>query len=131
MLGLLGTVWGLIEAFRQAEQKGFGQPEHFAGGIYEALVTTFAGMCVAIPVLIFYYYFRGKIDRLVSEMNDASERFVERFLPPHDDSTPPAAAAQSAPVPVITPPAPQPAATPTAPPGSPGSPGTPAPIPTG
>ena len=86
MLGLLGTVWGLIEAFRQAEQKGFGQPEHFAGGIYEALVTTFAGMCVAIPVLIFYYYFRGKIDRLVSEMNDASERFVEKFLPPHDSA---------------------------------------------
>ncbi len=79
MLGLLGTVWGMIEAFQVASSEGLGQAEMLAQGIYEALVTTFAGLCVAIPVLIFYYFFLGKIERIVAEMNDISVEFVEHY----------------------------------------------------
>ncbi len=114
MLGLLGTVWGLIEAFREAEDKGFGQAQAFAGGIYEALVTTFAGLCVAIPVLVAYYYFLSKIDKLVSDLNEVSESFVERFVPAHAIApapTPMPAAAPTPQTPPAAPPAPvQPAA---------------------
>jgi biopolymer transport protein ExbB len=81
MMGILGTVWGLIEAFRVATaHRGLGQPELLATGIYEALVTTLAGLMVAIPVLMFYYYFSGKIEQVVVDMNDASAEFVEHFL---------------------------------------------------
>lgn len=79
MLGLLGTVWGMIEAFQVAAVQGLGQAERLAGGIYAALVTTFAGLCVAIPLLIFYYYFTGKIEGIAGEMNDVCEEFVERY----------------------------------------------------
>lgn len=79
MLGLLGTVWGMIEAFQVASMQGLGQAQNLATGIYEALVTTFAGLSVAIPVLVFYYYFQGKIERIVSDMNDVSVQFVEHY----------------------------------------------------
>ena len=80
MLGLLGTVWGMIQAFQVASKAGLGRAENLATGIYEALVTTFGGLIVAIPVLIFYYYFLGKIDRMLHEMNDASMEFVDHYL---------------------------------------------------
>ncbi len=80
MLGLLGTVWGMIEAFQVASTKGLGSAEHLATGIYEALVTTFAGLCVAIPVLVAYFYFMGKIEHIVSKMNDMSVDFVEHSI---------------------------------------------------
>ncbi len=80
MLGLLGTVWGMIQAFQVAAAKGLGRAEALASGIYEALVTTFAGLCVAIPVLIFYYYFLDKIERIVSHMNDVSVEFLAHYI---------------------------------------------------
>ena len=80
MLGLLGTVWGMIQAFQVASLKGLGRAEALATGIYEALVTTFAGLCVAIPALIFYYHFLGKIERIVSQMNDVSVEFLEHYI---------------------------------------------------
>lgn len=80
MLGLLGTVWGMIEAFQEVQGGGLGKTDKLAGGIYIALVTTFAGLCVAIPLLVFYYYFLSKIDRIISDMNDTSEEFVEHYL---------------------------------------------------
>jgi len=80
MLGLLGTVWGMIEAFQVASVVGLGQAQAMAKGIYEALVTTLGGLSVAIPILIFYYYFQGKIERLVSAMNDASVEFLEHYI---------------------------------------------------
>ncbi len=79
MLGLLGTVWGMIQAFQVASQAGLGQAGMLATGIYEALVTTFAGLSIAIPTLIFYYYFQGKIDYIVHEMNETSVEFVEHY----------------------------------------------------
>jgi len=81
MMGLLGTVWGMIEAFRvTSSARGLGRPEMLAKGIYEALVATLAGLLVAIPVLIFYYYFVSKIERIVSEMNEISLAFVDHFI---------------------------------------------------
>ena len=80
LLGLLGTVSGMIKAFQVASVKGLGKATLLAQGIYEALVTTYAGLLVAIPVLVFYYYFLGKIDRIVSEMNDLSIEFVEHYM---------------------------------------------------
>jgi len=91
MLGLLGTVWGMIEAFQVAAEVGLGQAQAMAKGIYVALVTTFAGLCVAIPILIFYYYFQGKIERIVSEMNDASVDFLEHYTREEVVSAAPAA----------------------------------------
>ena len=92
MLGLLGTVWGMIQAFQVASLKGLGKAEHLAQGIYEALVTTFGGLIVAIPVLIFYYYFQGKIERIVSEMNDVSVDFVEHYMGPEAQGAAPSRA---------------------------------------
>jgi biopolymer transport protein ExbB len=93
MLGLLGTVWGMITAFQVASVQGLGKAEHLATGIYEALVTTFAGLLVAIPTVIFYYYFLSKIDALVHDMNELSIEFVEHTTDP-DQDRPPAQAAQ-------------------------------------
>jgi biopolymer transport protein ExbB len=82
MLGLLGTVWGMIEAFRVTSQaQGLGKPEQLAGGIYEALVTTLAGLMVAIPVVMFYYYFVQKIEGITGELNDAAMDFTDQFFP--------------------------------------------------
>ena len=80
MLGLLGTVWGMIQAFQVASAGGLGRAENLAKGIYEALVTTFGGLMVAIPALIFYYYFLGRIDDIVHEMNETSVDFVEHYM---------------------------------------------------
>jgi biopolymer transport protein ExbB len=82
LLGLLGTVWGMIVSFQVASHKGLGKAELLAGGIYEALVTTLGGLMVAIPVLVFYYHFLSRIDRIVAEMNDVSEQFLEQQVSP-------------------------------------------------
>ena len=70
LLGLLGTVTGMIKAFENIAQSGAGNPNLVASGIAEALTTTAAGLIVAIPTLAAYHFFRGKIDRLVYEMEE-------------------------------------------------------------
>lgn len=65
MLGLLGTVLGMMQSFNViAFQEGLGKPELLAGGIAKALVTTAAGLIVAIPSMGFYYYFRARIQKI-------------------------------------------------------------------
>jgi biopolymer transport protein ExbB len=81
MLGLLGTVWGMISAFRvTSSAQGLGKPELLARGIYEALVCTLAALMVAIPILMIYYYFVAKIERHVAELNERSLEFTDHFL---------------------------------------------------
>jgi len=80
MLGLLGTVWGMIQAFQVASKAGLGRADKLATGIYEALVTTFGGLIVAIPVLIFYHYLLGRIDAILHDMNEVSVDFLEHYL---------------------------------------------------
>ncbi|QDF28055.1 MotA/TolQ/ExbB proton channel family protein [Halarcobacter anaerophilus] len=64
LLGLLGTVYGVYKAFEQITQKGLGDPTIFSGGISIALITTIAGLIVAIPHLIAYNYFISLIDSI-------------------------------------------------------------------
>ncbi len=81
LLGLLGTVFGMIEAFANiALKQGIGRPELLAGGIAEALITTAAGLTVAIPTQAAYYWFKGRIDRFAANVEDcylAIERKLE------------------------------------------------------
>jgi len=77
LLGLLGTVIGMIKVFAVITTEGVGNPETLAGGISEALLTTAAGLLVAIPSLIFYRYFRGKITVLVVDMEEQAMKLVE------------------------------------------------------
>ncbi len=79
MMGLLGTVFGMIKAFNVISQSGTGNPGLVASGISEALITTAAGMMVGIPALVLYHYFRAKIDRFVFEMEEISFQLVEEL----------------------------------------------------
>jgi biopolymer transport protein ExbB len=80
LLGLLGTVSGMIKAFTAITAQGVGNPTVLAGGIAEALITTAAGLSVAIPALIAYRYLRGRVDALVVLIEKESMRFVETLL---------------------------------------------------
>jgi len=84
LLGLLGTVWGLILAFHDSTQLAVGQnrAETLAVGIYEALVTTLAGLIVAIPATVASHYFEGKVTRIfgsIDEMGAELMTQLERF----------------------------------------------------
>lgn len=77
LLGLLGTVIGMIKVFSAITAHGVGDPTILAGGISEALITTAAGISVAIPSLMFYRHLRGKVDLLVLKMEEESLKLVE------------------------------------------------------
>ena len=77
LLGLLGTVIGMIKVFAQLQFEGAGNAAALAGGISEALITTAAGMTVAIPALIFHRYFLRRVDEIVVYMEQESLRLVE------------------------------------------------------
>ncbi len=77
LLGLLGTVIGMIKVFAAITTQGVGNPTVLAGGISEALITTAAGLLVAIPSLIFYRYFRGKVDVLVLKMEEEAMKVID------------------------------------------------------
>lgn len=68
LLGLLGTVLGIMKVFLQITTQGVGHPQAMAGGISEALITTAAGLTVAIPALVFHSYFMNKANLLILEM---------------------------------------------------------------
>lgn len=77
LLGLLGTVFGIIQVFNAINIHGVGNPTEMAGGIAKALITTAAGLCVAIPSMLFYRYFRGRVDELVVTMEQEALKMVE------------------------------------------------------
>lgn len=68
LLGLLGTVTGIIKSFNALEAGAAGDPRMLSGGIAEALIATAAGLCVAIPALIGYRYLRGRVESFVVDM---------------------------------------------------------------
>jgi biopolymer transport protein ExbB len=80
MLGFLGTVIGMIEAFDQIEAAGDISPTVVAGGIKVALLTTVGGLLVAIILQIFYNYIMSKIEGLVNEMEEASINFIDILI---------------------------------------------------
>ncbi len=77
LLGLLGTVIGMVKVFTAITTFGVGDPTVLAGGIAEALITTAAGLTVAIPALIGYRYYRNRVDTLVVDMEKEAIKLVE------------------------------------------------------
>ncbi len=77
LLGLQGTVVGMIEMFNTLTVQGAANPGALSGGISKALITTAAGLAIAIPTLIVYRYFRGKVDLLVIRMEQEATKMVE------------------------------------------------------
>jgi len=77
LLGLLGTVIGMIRVFAVITTQGVGDAGVLAGGISQALITTAAGLTVAIPSLFFYRYFRSRVDELVVTMERETLKMVE------------------------------------------------------
>ena len=77
LLGLLGTVLGMIRAFNVIASQGMGTPATLGAGISEALITTAAGMTVAIPVILAHRYLSAKLDQLMIEMEEYSLRLVD------------------------------------------------------
>ena len=77
LLGLLGTVVGMISVFSVITSQGVGNPTELAGGISQALITTAAGISVAVPALIFHRHFRSKIADLAIEMEKSAMKLVD------------------------------------------------------
>ncbi len=77
LLGLLGTVIGMIKVFTAITTAGVGNPTVLAGGISEALITTAAGLSVAIPSLMFHRYLSGRVEMLVMRMEEEAMKIVE------------------------------------------------------
>ncbi len=77
LLGFLGTVIGMIEAFQSIENAGEVEAQLVAGGIKIALQTTAAGLMIAIPVSIGHNYFVSRVDALVIEMEEAAQKLVD------------------------------------------------------
>ena len=77
LLGLLGTVVGMISVFAAITQHGVGDPAALAGGISQAMITTAGGLLVAIVSLVFYRYFRRRVDTIVVEMEREAIKMVD------------------------------------------------------
>lgn len=77
LLGLLGTVIGMIEVFSVITKMGVGSPTDLAGGISTALITTAAGISVAVPALIFHRYFKGKSNDFIVRMEQEALKLID------------------------------------------------------
>ncbi len=95
LLGLLGTVIGMIKVFAAITAFGVGDPTVLAGGISEALITTAAGLSVGIPALMFYRYFRGRVNALTVNMEQEAIRLVEVLQGEREQFSTPAGALHS------------------------------------
>jgi len=76
LMGLFGTVTGMIDVFRTIAQSGVGHASELSGGISQALVTTAFGLLVAIPALVAYNYFQARVDLLVTDLERESLRVI-------------------------------------------------------
>ena len=77
MMGLLGTVLGMIGVFSSINTAGVGNPQQMAGGISEALITTVAGLLIAIVTLVFERYFKARVNGYVTTMEREALRLIE------------------------------------------------------
>ena len=80
LLGFLGTVSGMIGAFEAIALAGDVEPSIVAGGISEALITTAAGLCIAIPIQALHNFFVSKIDKLIIAMQESSAQFMDELI---------------------------------------------------
>lgn len=78
MLGLFGTVVGMIEAFNQLAA-GKAEPADLAGGIGVAMITTAGGLLVAIPAMVLYFFFRGQLTTLMTDLQKSASRMLDLF----------------------------------------------------
>ncbi len=85
LLGLLGTVVGMIDVFDNLMREGSGNANLLAGGISTALITTASGLSVAIPALIFHRFFLRRIDELVVEVEHESSKLADMIHGHHDE----------------------------------------------
>jgi biopolymer transport protein ExbB len=84
LLGLLGTVIGMVQLFEDVARKGLGEPAMISRGIYEALTATMTGLGIAIPALIAYMYLRRRIEVLVLELERHTNELLTRlYRDPH------------------------------------------------
>jgi len=82
MCGLTGTIWGMMTAFSEIEAKGGkANPSDLAGGILIALVSTFSGLLTAVPALVAYGVFKGKVEQLSLEASLVAEELLANFKP--------------------------------------------------
>ena len=79
MLGLLGTVTGMIRAFTNISKYGTGDAAIVADGIAEALLTTAAGLMIAIPVIVFYNYLNRRLEKMENEIDDVVTNIINIF----------------------------------------------------
>ena len=77
MVGFLGTVSGMINAFQTIKEKGDVVPSEVAGGISEALITTAAGLIVGIIIQFFYNFFASRIDKIIADMQEHTAAFID------------------------------------------------------
>lgn len=80
LVGFLGTVSGMIRAFNDIAAAGDVDPSVVAGGISEALLTTAAGLIVAIPVQAAYNFFLAKIDKIIIDLQESSNQFIDDLI---------------------------------------------------
>ena len=79
LLGLLGTVFGMIKVFNVISIQGSGQAGLLAGGISEALITTAAGLVVGIPMLVAYHYYTNRAENYIMDIEKYSTRLVQKI----------------------------------------------------
>ncbi|SHI43879.1 biopolymer transport protein ExbB [Malonomonas rubra DSM 5091] len=77
LLGLLGTVLGMIEAFNVIAMEGVGTPMTLGGGISEALITTAAGLSVAVPMILLHRYLASRAENILLELEESSMKIVD------------------------------------------------------
>ena len=81
MLGILGTVLGMIRSFNAiAYSTSLVKPVALAAGVSQALVTTAAGLTLAIPTMAFYFLFRGRVQRIISATESTSAQFLDKLV---------------------------------------------------
>jgi len=85
LMGLFGTVWGMIDVFAAIEEFGVGNAGALAGGIGTALYTTFAGLLVAIPAHLAHAYVESRAERLIMQMEEIGLEMLDLLKAPEDE----------------------------------------------
>ena len=85
LLGLLGTVTGMINVFKTIAESGGGQAAQLSTGISQALITTATGLLIAIPALVAYNFFQGQAERIITEIERESLRVLRGLYPVTDE----------------------------------------------
>jgi biopolymer transport protein ExbB len=88
LLGLLGTVFGMIQMFSAVSLYGLGDPQVLSKGIGVAMLTTAEGLCIGIPALVAYNYLRSRSESLIAEIEAYASRMVARLRPPQPERVP-------------------------------------------